>query len=108
MGRRLVKDRSGRSCEGWMRMHHFRSRCPAAAGLALGAAAVAHIGASSAAVRAEACEMIVQTAGNRNLVLQEDGPGRTVVEGSCRASCGVRRCCRDRWRGRDRYRVDRA
>ena len=101
--------RSGRSCEESMRMRRSHSHFPVAVALVPGAAAAAaHIEASSAVGRVEACGMIAQAAGSRSPVPREDEPGRTAAEGSCRAGCGVRRGCRDRWRDRDRCRAGRA
>lgn len=101
--------RSGRSCEESTRRRHFHSHFLAAVDLALGAAAVAaHSWASSAVGLVVACGMIARPAGSRILVLQEGESDRTAAKDSCRASCGVRRGCRDRWRGRDRCRAGRA
>lgn len=92
-----------------MRTHCFRPHFPAAVDPGLGVAAVAaHIEASSAVGQAVACGMTAQFAGSQSPVLREDEPGRTAAEGSCRASCGVRRGCRVRWRGRDPCRAGRA
>lgn len=83
-------------------MRCFRPRCSAVVDLEVDAAAVARTGTeeSSAAGREEACAMTGRIAGIQSLVRWVGAPGRIVVEGNCRAGCGVCPYCRDRCRGR--------